>query len=225
MAKFSEDYFKEGNSMNRNSIEDVLAEGEQLLWRGKPKKSAYIWASVLKMLPVAIIWLFFDGAFIGLMIGLDAFSHMPTIAVVFICVFMLVHLLPVWIWVTNIVTAGRQHKNIEYAFTNTRIIIRSGLIGIDMKNIYYADVQNVNLKVGLIDKRLHVGDIYITSSNKAQVLWDIERPYEMTSKLQKIIADIKADTFYPNALRPQDNPGYTTKYNGGNISPNGDNEK
>ncbi len=214
MANFREDYFQEGNGMEHNSIEDVLAEGEQLLWRGKPKKSAFIWSRVLKMLPIAIIWLCFDGAFIGLMVGLNVFSQIPTMFIVFICVFLLFHLLPVWIWVGNILTANRQHKNMEYAFTNTRIIIRSGVVGIDMNNIYYADIKNVNLKVGFIDKRLHVGDIYITSSNKAQVLWDIERPYEMTAKLQKIIADIKADTFYPNALRPENNPGYTTKYNG-----------
>lgn len=214
MAAFREDNFKEGNCMERNSIEDVLTEGEQLLWRGKPKKSAFVWSRVLKMLPVAIIWLCFDGAFLGLMIGFGVFRELSTMFAVFIGVFMLFHLLPVWIWVANILTASRQHKNIEYAFTNMRIIIRSGVVGIDMTNIYYVDVKNVNLKVGFLDKRLRVGDIYITSSAKAQVLWDIENPYEVTARLQKIVADIKADTYYPNALRPAENPGYQTRYGG-----------
>lgn len=214
MAKFNEQYFQEGNSMEHNTIEDMLAEGETLLWRGKPKKSAYVLSRVFRMLPVALIWLLFDGAFIGLMIGMDVFSQMPPAFTIGICVFFAFHLIPVWIWVANIVTANRQHKNIEYAFTDRRIMMRSGIIGIDVQNIYYVDIQNVNLKVGLTDKWLKVGDIYITSNHKAQVLWDIERPYEMTTKLQKIVADIKADTYYPNALRPEENPGYTTKYRG-----------
>ena len=58
---------------------------------------------------------------------------------------------------------------------------------------------------------LKVGDIYITSNNKAQVLWDIENPYIISNKLQKIVSDIKTDIQYPNALRPETNSGYKTK--------------
>ena len=66
----------------------------------------------------------------------------------------------------------------------------------------------------LIDRRLKVGDIYIKSANQAQVLWDIEDPYRITTQLQKIAADIKADIYYPNALRPEENEGYRTQYKG-----------
>ena len=127
-------------------------------------------------------------------------------------VFFAFHLLPVWIWISNIVTAGRRQKNIEYIFTDRRIIIKSGLIGIDVNNIFYADIQSVNLKVGLVDKLLHVGDIYISGSAQAQVLWDIENPYEVTSRLQKIVNDIKTDIYFPNALRPDTNSGFDTQY-------------
>lgn len=105
-----------------------------------------------------------------------------------------------------------QTKNIEYIFTDRRIIIKSGLIGIDVNNIFYADIQSVNLKVGLVDKLLHVGDIYISGSAQAQVLWDIENPYDVTSRLQKIVNDIKTDIYFPNALRPDTNSGFDTQY-------------
>lgn len=36
MAKFDDHYFSD-NSMNNNSIEDLLTGDEQLLWKGKPK--------------------------------------------------------------------------------------------------------------------------------------------------------------------------------------------
>lgn len=125
--------------------------------------------------------------------------------------------MPVWIWLSNVISASAQHKNIEYAFTNKRIIIRSGLI-IDIKNIYYIDIQSVNLRVGLIDRMLKVGDIYIKSKLETAVLWDIPNPYVITNKLQKIVNDIKTDMNYPNALRPAENAGFNTIYNATNTN-------
>lgn len=148
------------------------------------------------------------------MIGFGVFAEVPVGMIIFICVFFLFHLLPVWLWIKNILTANKEYKHLEYAFTNSRIIIRSGIIGVNISNIYYSDIENINLRVGLIDKMLKVGDIYITSNNNAQVLWDIENPYNISNKLQKIAADLKADIQYPNALRPSENGGYQTKYTG-----------
>ena len=59
---------------------------------------------------------------------------------------------------------------------------------------------------------LHVGDIYINSHAGADVLFDIENPYFISEKLQKIVLDIKADISFPNNLRPENNDGYNTKY-------------
>ena len=212
MKKYDENYFYDNTS--QNNIDDLILEDEQLLWRGKPKKKAYILNSILKMMPIALLWLAIDGGFIGCMIGFGVFAEVPVGMIIFICVFFLFHLLPVWIWIKNIVTANKEYQQLEYAFTNSRIIIRSGIIGVNISNIYYSDIENINLKVGLIDKMLKVGDIYITSNNKAQVLWDIENPYNISNKLQKIAADLKADIQYPNALRPSENGGYQTKYTG-----------
>ena len=122
----------------------------------------------------------------------------PPSMFIFLIVFFLIHLAPVWIWLSRVLTASRRHKNLEYAFTDKRIIIKSGIIGIDFKSIYYSDIVNVNLKVGIIDRMLHVGDIYINSHAGADVLFDIENPYFISEKLQKIVLDIKADISFPN---------------------------
>lgn len=216
MAKFDENYFNAAEEPF--TLESLLTDGEQLLWKGKPKKSAYILNSILRMLPIALIWLLIDGAMIGCMIGFGIFKELPPWAVVIIVIFLLFHLFPVWLWINNIITANRQHKHLEYIFTNQRIIIKSGIIGININNIYYSDIENINLRIGIIDKMLKVGDIYITSKNKAQVLWDIEDSINITNKLQKIISDIKADIAYPNALRPSENSGYNTKYTQGDTN-------
>lgn len=213
MAKFDEKFFQ-GEPKKEYDIEQLLTQGEQILWRGRPNRKAYILAQVFKMLPFVLIWLCFDGMFIGLMAAFGVFGEMPVILLVFIILFFALHLIPVWIWISNIITAGMRQKNMEYVFTDRRIIIKSGLIGIDIVNIYYADVESVNLRVGLIDRLLHVGDIYVTAKNKAQVLWDVESPYPIVTKLQKITGDLKADTYFPNELRPEENKGFRTKYTG-----------
>ena len=215
MGEFNEKYFIPDNrDKDQTSIDAIIGDDEQVLWRGKPKKSAYIMNSVIKMLPVALIFLAFDSVFIG-MIFSNGEYNIPTMFKVVFCVFLAFHLIPVWIWVANAVTASRRHKNTEYAFTNKRVIVRSGVVGIDFKNVYYADVDSVNLKVGIVDKMLNVGDIYITGKSGAAVILDVENPYFLTQKLQKIVVDIKTDVLFPNDLRPETNRGYNTKYTGG----------
>ena len=214
MKKIDENYFKIDEGMKRNSIEDVLDKDESVLWREKPNKKAYLWSKVFDMLPIGLLWLFFDGFFIAMMITSGAFEEMPVVMVIGLCAFFLLHLSPIWIWIGNIIKGYLEIKNIEYAFTEKRIIVRSGVIGIDFKNIYYTDIQSVNLKVGISDKIFKVGDVYIKANNEAVVLFDIKNPYQITSKLQKITLDIKSDIYYPNALRPDENAGYKTKYKG-----------
>lgn len=211
MAKLDETYFKiEPSGRDLKNIEDVIGSDEQILWRGKPKKRAYLINAFTKMLPIALIWLIFDGGFIGLMIG--TMDEIPAPVKIFMAVFFLFHLAPVWIWLSHVLTANRQHENLEYAFTQKRIIIKSGIIGIDFKNIYYSEIDSVNLRVGLVDRIEKVGDIYIKSIGGANVLYDLENPYTLTEKLQKIVVDIKTDIQFPNNLRPAENDGYNTKY-------------
>ena len=210
MSGLNENYFKVDENRDYRTIENILAEDEQILWRGKPKRSAFILNRILTMFPFALLWLAFDTGFIVMLCLMG--GQMPTAAVIGLCVFFAFHLLPVWIWISHVVTANRQHKNLEYAFTNKRIIIRSGIIGIDFKNIFYADISSVNLKVGLVDRLCKVGDIYIKSHDGAAVLYDLENCYFIVNKLQGITVDLKMDAVFPNDLRPEENAGYRTKY-------------
>lgn len=211
MGKLDENYFKPTeNDSKYQSVKDILEPDEQLLWEGKPKKQAFLLNSFFRMFPIALIWLIFDATFIGIIIPVS--KSLSPFILIFIIVFFAFHLFPVWMWISNVLTANRQHKNIEYAFTNKRIIVKSGVIGIDFKNIYYSEINSVNLRVGIIDQIMHVGDIYIKSFENATVLYDLENPYFITQKLQKIVVDIKTDISFPNNLRPDENNGYNTKY-------------
>ena len=209
--KIDEKYFCE-NAMQKNNIDDVVNSDEKILWRGKPNAKSYVLAAMVKMLPVALIWIAFDGTFIFFITMGMTRGDIPLGILGFVIPFFLLHLTPVWVWLANTVKAVREVKNLEYAVTDKRIIIRSGIIGIDFKFVNYTEIDSVNIKVGIIDRIFKVGDIYINSSVNAAVLWDVENPYGIGTALQKVTTDIKSDIHYPNAKRPQDNPGYKTGY-------------
>ncbi len=203
---------EKANTLNNDdSIDFIVGENEQILWQGKPNKKAYILNKVLVMMPFALIWLAFDSVFVIMAFYLDV----STSAKIFICAFVCVHLIPFWLWLSNVLTASRRHRNTHYVLTSHRILIRTGLIGIDFQSISYKDIQHVNLKVGIIDKLLKVGDLYFVSNvlRGQNAFFDIENPYEVYKIAQKIVSDIQTDIQFPNAYRPENNPGYNTKIN------------
>lgn len=205
--------YEKSTSFNTSStnFENTLTDGEELIWSGKPKKSAFIINKSLNMLPIALIWLLFDSTFIVAIFS----SNMPKGMLLFIIIFFAFHLMPVWTWLSNVLTAKKRWDNTQYAVTNKRIIISTGFIGMDYQTIYYKDIKNVNLKVGVVDKLLHVGDIHFTlNGGVSQSFLDIENAYEIYPKLQKIVLDIQTDIEFPNDLRPDENHGYNTKYKG-----------
>ncbi len=210
MAKYNEKNFNQ-DKPNTYSIDTLIGKDEEILLRTKPNKNAFIVSQILHMLPFALLWIFFDGFMIYMMVANDIFSHIPTFAIIFIVIFFLLHLMPFWFWLANTLTAWAQYKNIEYVLTSKRIIIKSGLI-VDIKNIYYTEVESVNVKVGIVDNMFKVGDIYIKCKQSTAFIMDIKQPYVVLNKIQEIVNDIKTDMIYPNALRPQTNEGYNTKY-------------
>ena len=190
----------------------ALAAGEAVLWRGKPKRSAFIATKSLTMLPIAIVWLCFDSAFIAAAFSGDG----PW----FLIPFMLLHLAPVWIWLGSMLTAGKRWKNTNYYVTNRRIIIQGGFLAVNETSLFYKDLRNAQLRIGLLDHLFHTGGIVFDSgmilhNNKQQKgpsLENLEDPKSVYDRIQKIILDIQTDIEYPNAYRPAENPGYNTDY-------------
>lgn len=190
-----------------------VVPGEQVLLCLKPKKNAFVINKVLIMMPFALLWLAFDSFFI-----LNAFGSGMSW---FLIPFMLLHMMPVWIWLWNVITANRSWKNTMYYVTDKRIIIQSGVMDRELRTVYYKDIRDVNLRIGLLDKLLHVGDIHFDlgqydrkGRNITSAFLDVENPHEVYTRIQKIVMDIQTDIEFPNAYRPEENPGYNTKYDG-----------
>ena len=190
----------------------TLAGGESILWRGKPKRSAFIATKSLSLLPIAVIWLILDLNIMG-----SAFSGGQMIG--FFIPFFALHLMPVWIWLANVITASRRWKNTNYYVTNRRIIIQGGYFAVNETSLFYKDLRNAHMRVGFLNKIFQTGNITFddgTYGNSKQkrphALEDLENPEAVYNRIQKVILDIQTDIEYPNAYRPEENPGYQTQY-------------
>ena len=95
------------------------------------------------------------------------------------------------------------YKNVYYAYSNKRIIIRSGIFGVDFKSLDMSMIGAVNVYVSLIDKivRKNTGSIsfgstaspiaYSQSSAAAYKFNHIEMPYENCKEIKSFIDDYK----------------------------------
>ncbi len=201
---------KYDQSLNEKVNINPLVEGENVIIKTKPKKSAFILNRVFTMMPIALIWLTIDSFFIFNIMNVET----PKAMLLFFVPFFALHLMPVWIWLGGVITASRRWKNTTYYVTDKRIIIENGFIAGNFQTLYYKDISNINLKIGIIDKILGVGDIYFESnSSMSQAFFDVENVYDIYPTIQKTIMDIQTDIEYPNAYRPEENPGYNTTYN------------
>ena len=183
----------------------VLNNGEIVILSEKPKKTAFIMKNSLKMLPIAVIWFAIDFGFISASVQEGEMLW-------FLIPFFTLHLMPVWIWLANAVTANRRWKNTRYFVTNKRIIIQSGFFAINEVSLFYKDLHNAQLNIGLLGKLFHTGSIIFDAGENNFVFEDLENCEQIYSRVQNIILDIQTDMEYPNALRPEINEGYKTDY-------------
>ena len=198
----------ETQSLNR----PVLAAGEHILWSGKPKKNAFIASHALTMMPIAIIWLCLDMTFILNMVRADGLQ-------LFTLGFFALHMMPVWIWLGSLITAPKRWRNTNYYVTNRRIIIQGGFLAVNEKSLFFKEIRSVQSKVGLFDKLSGTGSILfnaemISGNNKATPpsFQYLENAGAVYQRVQRTVLDMQTDMEYPNALRPEDNPGYGTDY-------------
>lgn len=128
----------------------ALSAGEYILWRGKPKKSAYVADKALSMLPIAVFWAIFDLSFLRSAGGNGL-----------LLMFLAVHMFPVWLWIGSAVTSVLQWRNEDYYLTNKRIIIRRGIFRPQRQSVFLRDVHSIRTHYGLLDRLFGSGDIFI----------------------------------------------------------------
>lgn len=222
------------NNYAKSELELMVGSNEKILWKGKPNKRCFILEGIFNpMLPFALAWFLFDSLFIATFIGGAATSGAPAVFSIFPLIFFLIHLMPVWIYLGGVIFVFRRYQHTEYIVTDKGVYISGGLFSYTCNMKPFTELARVNIHRGIIDQIIGVGDVVLMSNNIADYynsdvrvngrpvgtgfgitisdIKDYRKVFELIKKLQE---DIYTDTMYPNALRPEENQGYRTKYNG-----------
>lgn len=105
-------------------------------------------------------------------------------------------MLVVWLF------AGIYYKNLYYAYSNKRIIIRSGIFGVDFKSLDMSMIGAVNVYVSLIDKILRKNTGSISFGSTASPIGygqnasiykfnHIKQPYDTCKEIKSFIDNYK----------------------------------
>ncbi|MDR2171729.1 MAG: PH domain-containing protein [Planctomycetaceae bacterium] len=184
-----------------------------MFWVGAPNFWAWM-SSAVVVLPIGFLWGIFDLAFYMFWSSMP----FPSAFGYFVLPFLAVHSFPCWGSVLYVLWLYLSYNNVAYTFTNKRVMMRSGLLGIDYQIIDYDKIHDIQVNVNPFEKYLNVGSILFNTGIDlrghviSKRFYGIENPYEIFRRIKEISLDVKADLNYPNANRPETNPGYKTKY-------------
>ena len=85
---------------------------------------------------------------------------------------------------------ARGYKNLYYAYTNKRLIVRSGIIGVDYHSLEYKDISATSVNVDFLDKSRKgtTGTIYFKSPSSSITFHYVENPYDLMREIKDYIA-------------------------------------
>lgn len=194
-------------------LKSMVGSEETILYEGKPDKKCFIFESIFNpLMPFAIVWAIFDMSFFRMSMGGMSFVIIP---------FLLLHMMPVWIYLAGVIFSVRKYKNTYYIVTDHAVYVSGGIFTMNLETKTFAELSRVNLHRGIFDQIFHVGDVLITTNQFTRKgmpavmginsISEYSKVFQLVKKLQK---DIYSDIMYPNDLRPEENHGYRTKYRG-----------
>lgn len=199
--------------MYEHEFRDILDTNERIIWSDRPHLLIHL-AIGFPLLIIGIIWGIMDSFFFMNFMSFGSGFN-------FLSIFMLLHMMPLWLGVGNMIRLIFVYRNTYFCYTDKRVIIKTGFMGVDYKIKDFYNIGNVEVNVGPLENMLGVGTIRIdeeyvrTGKHSRRVgnrLYGIKRPYEVFKALKEIVMDIKTDINYPNEYRPDTNSGYNTKY-------------
>ena len=203
-------------------LRELVKPNESVLWEGRPRKSVTVLEAIFNpMLLVALVWAGLDLSLMSTVFRTEA----PGAIGVFLVIFMLVHLMPVWIYLIGAFTVILRWRNVRFLITTHGLYVSSGLFSFTYEMKPWTDIGHIKMHQGVFDRMFGVGDVVFVCAHhpyqalnnrnrahqqmKVYNIPDFQRVFKLVNQLQ---TDVYADTQYPNAMRPEENPGYNTKY-------------
>lgn len=192
----------------KEKFEKILGENERVIKIYRPKRLKFflgrvfgsLFSCLFLIIFIVIVALlassdleFFDES------GNPAEIPFTIITIILVCILAFIILI-------SVIIPLIEYKNIYYALTNKRVIIRRGIIGVDFRSLDLENIGAINVDVTFVDKLLHqnTGTLsfgsnsmpMIQMSNGTSQMYgysfrDIEDPYRVYKEIKAYIDSIK----------------------------------
>lgn len=194
----------------------MVGPDEKKLYQGKPDLKCFVFETIFNpSLPIVILWGALDLFVLGNLIFAKGSGKS------FFVGFILIHMTPVWIYLSSIIFMARKYRNIEYIVTDKAIYVSGGVFSRTYRSKPFADLSHIDLHRSVFDQLFNVGDVIATTSHirpnqksatiTLNSILNFTEVYNLIKKLQQ---DIYTDIMFPNEYRPDVNRGYKTEYKG-----------
>lgn len=101
------------------------------------------------------------------------------------------HLIMIFILTLGVVPilyVKRGYDHLYYAYTNKRVLARSGSFGVTYRSIDYRDVVSTEVSVSFLDRRTDTGSISFQTQRRSLTFNFIEKPYDVLREIREYIA-------------------------------------
>lgn len=185
-----------------SKIASQIRPNEKVLWQGKPIMKAFIFSSGI--FPATIFGLFFLIVFLVFVLpswffGGDPMLWLPLLPFL---LFPLAMIFGPLIW------SLLAYKNTEYLISDQRLITQTGAIGLDTRFVDLEKIQEVYVRIGILDKLFGTGSIMASTAGQGYMgmpqgsgcggthgirpsLSALKEPYEVQKLLQEAINKVK----------------------------------
>ena len=85
----------------------------------------------------------------------------------------------------------KDYKNVYYAYTNKRLIVRKGIFGNNYDSLEYKDITSTSVKVGFLDRKSKTGSlVFVNPSSHHEhpmKFAHIQNPYQEMNEIKEYI--------------------------------------
>ena len=166
------------------AFDPIRSANENIYWAGRPHYIPYLITGVPFLL-FGLAW--------GAMDYFGFIRNMPRSMDGFAIPFFALHLFPFWGSILYLLSLLISYRNVAYAVTDQRLIIRSGVFGINYKTVDLDKIASMEVSVGPIEAMVGAGSILANAgrtTSRGAVIFDrftaVDEPYEVFKQIKEL---------------------------------------
>lgn len=168
-------------------LERVLADGEEVLWHGKPDRQSHVVGYLVGAIPLLLFFgpiVFIPTMFAVLMVGVAIQAG----ALYLVGGFLFAAVLSVLVvFGGSYLLARRAYDFAEYAVTDRRLITFGGFVGRDYSTVDWSNVEDFEVNVGFVDGHYRTGTISAVTAGSGGVSFSsVADPYDVLDTIESL---------------------------------------